>query len=200
MKSKNTPIILRRLFIFAVFLCLIGNVLAPQVNGSYSYVTSISETCVNSFIGDFQPTQPTSTDSTVQTEPTETTEHTDSTEATEPTASTEASEQTVSTEPSEQAVSTKAPEQTVYTEASEQAVSTEASEQTASTESSEQANSTEAYAAATPDTTANDGSTPKTGDYLWFNLIFALIGFAALMVVWKFDQSRYPGSEINRRL
>jgi len=133
---------------FAVFICLIGNILAPQVKGSYSYVTSISETCVNSFIGDVQPTQPVSTDPTVQTDPTEATEQTASTEATEPTASTEVTEQMASTEPFEQATST------------------------------------ESNAAATLDATDNGYSTPKTGDYLWFNLIFVLIG-AALMAVWN---------------
>ena len=66
-KHRDRSFLLRQLCWLSLGLCLVAGLCAQPIKRSMAYVTSLSATCVNTFVGEGQATLPTSASTSSET-------------------------------------------------------------------------------------------------------------------------------------
>lgn len=202
--DKHLLNIFKRIFFCTLCLSFVLGISSQTVNGTVSYVSTLSKSCVNSFSGTDpkptqpistvqpttkpteQPTKPTEKPTSEPTEPIETTQPTQPTTSTEPTQTTTSIPSSSATQPSESSEPTTAVVPSDSTQPTTVQPSTDATEYTTipATVPAPFTNPTSVTQPQTNVTTPN--VPPKTGgaslDWYMLCILFSVTGLA---ICWK---------------
>lgn len=202
--DKHILNILKRIFFCTLCLSFVLGISSQTVNGTVSYVSALSKSCVNVFSGtDPKPTQPTSTvqPTTKPTEPPTKPTEKPTAEPTEPTETTVPTQPTTSTEPVQTTAPIPSSSTTQPSETSEPTTTVVPSESTEPTTVQPSTDATEyttipatvpvpftnPTSATQPQTNVtNPNVPPKTGgaslDWYMLCILFSITGLA---ICWK---------------